>query len=212
MCANATVNPSATMFCTITAAAMPAARPTSLDPSSLTRGGIAAVMRCATAPRPLRGVPAVSSVPSSRRFIGRAEGHCTPEHHRYPHFSVQEHALAERLITYDTSNVEGIQSAAGFVKGWLESRDVDVTVGSHNGVPVIAATVGAAPGAGPTVIFHGHIDVVPGRPERRGRPAVRPRRLRHEGRTRGDDGRHARPRRADGGARALRVRVGRGVR
>jgi succinyl-diaminopimelate desuccinylase len=78
---------------------------------------------------------------------------------------VQEHALAERLITYDTSNLEGIQSAAGFVKGWLESRDVDVTVGSHNGVPVIAATVGAAPGAGPTVIFHGHIDVVPGRPE-----------------------------------------------
>jgi succinyl-diaminopimelate desuccinylase len=78
---------------------------------------------------------------------------------------VQEHALAERLITYDTSGVEGIQSAAGFVKGWLESRDVDVTVGSHNGVPVIAATVGAAPGAGPTVIFHGHIDVVPGRPE-----------------------------------------------
>ena len=78
---------------------------------------------------------------------------------------MQEHALAERLITYDTSNVEGIQSAAGFVKGWLESRDVDVTVGSHNGVPVIAATVGAAPGAGPTVIFHGHIDVVPGRPE-----------------------------------------------
>jgi succinyl-diaminopimelate desuccinylase len=97
--------------------------------------------------------------------VAGAEGHCTPEYPRYPHFSVQEHALAERLITYDTSNLEGIQSAAGFVKGWLESRDVDVTVGSHNGVPVIAATVGAAPGAGPTVIFHGHIDVVPGRPE-----------------------------------------------
>ena len=62
---------------------------------------------------------------------------------------VQEHALAERLITYDTSNLEGIQSAAGFIKGWLESRDVDVTVGSHNGRPVIAATVGAAAGAGP---------------------------------------------------------------
>jgi succinyl-diaminopimelate desuccinylase len=78
---------------------------------------------------------------------------------------VQEHALAERLITYDTSTLEGIQSAAGFVKGWLESRDVDVTVGSHNGRPVIAATVGAPAGAGPIVILHGHLDVVPGRPE-----------------------------------------------
>jgi succinyl-diaminopimelate desuccinylase len=78
---------------------------------------------------------------------------------------VQEHALAERLITYDTSTLEGIQSAAGFIKGWLESRDVDVKVGNHNGRPVIAATVGAAAGAGPTVILHGHADVVPGRPE-----------------------------------------------
>src|SRR4051794_1278480 len=79
---------------------------------------------------------------------------------------MQEHALAERLITYDTSNLEGIQSAAGFIKGWLESRDVDVTVGSHNGLPVIAATVGASSGeAAPTVVFHGHVDVVPAHPE-----------------------------------------------
>jgi succinyl-diaminopimelate desuccinylase len=79
---------------------------------------------------------------------------------------MQEHALAERLITYDTCTLEGIQSAAGFIKGWLDSRDVDVRVGSHNGLPVIAATVGASAGADvPTVIFHGHIDVVPGRPE-----------------------------------------------
>src|SRR4051812_41993755 len=79
--------------------------------------------------------------------------------------AMQEHALAERLITYDTCTLEGIQSAAGFIKGWLESRDVDVSVGSHNGLPVIAATVGASPGDVPTVIFHGHVDVVPGRPE-----------------------------------------------
>ena len=78
---------------------------------------------------------------------------------------MQEHALAERLITYDTSNLEGIQSAAGFVKGWLEARDVPVSVGSHNGLPVIAATVGAPAGAGPIVVLHGHVDVVPGRPE-----------------------------------------------
>jgi succinyl-diaminopimelate desuccinylase len=76
---------------------------------------------------------------------------------------VQERALCERLITYDTSTIEGIQTAAGFVKGWFEARDIDVKDGMHNGVPVLAATVGAADG--PTVIFHGHVDVVPGHVE-----------------------------------------------
>ena len=76
---------------------------------------------------------------------------------------VQERALCERLITYDTSTMEGIQTAAGFVKGWFEAREIDVKDGVHNGVPVLAATVGAH--EGPVVIFHGHVDVVPGRPE-----------------------------------------------
>jgi succinyl-diaminopimelate desuccinylase len=76
---------------------------------------------------------------------------------------VDERALCERLITYDTSSAEGIQSAAGFVKGWLEARDVDVRSGVHKGRPVLAATVGAADG--PTVVLHGHLDVVPGREE-----------------------------------------------
>jgi succinyl-diaminopimelate desuccinylase len=76
---------------------------------------------------------------------------------------VHERALCERLITYDTSTTEGINAAAGFVKGWLEAREIDVKDGIHNGVPVLAATVGAH--EGPTVIFHGHVDVVPGRPE-----------------------------------------------
>jgi succinyl-diaminopimelate desuccinylase len=76
---------------------------------------------------------------------------------------VHEQALAERLITYDTSTLDGVQAAAGFVKGWLEARDVEAKDGTHNGLPVIAATVGAA--SGPTVVFHGHLDVVPGRPE-----------------------------------------------
>jgi succinyl-diaminopimelate desuccinylase len=76
---------------------------------------------------------------------------------------VQERALCERLITYDTSTREGIQTAAGFVKGWFEAREIDVRDGVHNGVPVLAATVGAADG--PVVIFHGHVDVVPARPE-----------------------------------------------
>ena len=76
---------------------------------------------------------------------------------------MQECALAERLITYDTSTVDGIRAAAGFVKGWLESHEVDVKDGTVHDLPVLAATVGAA--EGPTVVFHGHIDVVPGRPE-----------------------------------------------
>jgi succinyl-diaminopimelate desuccinylase len=76
---------------------------------------------------------------------------------------MQERALCERLITYDTSTPEGIQTAAGFVKGWLEAREIEVKDGMHNGVPVLAATVG--PQDGPALIFHGHVDVVPGRPE-----------------------------------------------
>src|ERR671914_2578258 len=76
---------------------------------------------------------------------------------------MDERALAERLITYDTSTPEGMQSAAGFVKGWLEARDVEVTGTVFNGRPVLAATVG--PEGGPTVVLHAHLDVVPGRPE-----------------------------------------------
>src|SRR5258706_5608268 len=76
---------------------------------------------------------------------------------------MDERVLCERLITYDTSTPDGIKSAAGFVKGWLEARDVEVTSATHKGRPVLAATVGAA--AGPTVVLHGHLDVVPGRAE-----------------------------------------------
>jgi succinyl-diaminopimelate desuccinylase len=76
---------------------------------------------------------------------------------------MDERALAERLITYDTSTLDGMKSAAGFVKGWLEARDVEVAGSMHNGRPVLAATVG--PAEGPTIVLHGHLDVVPARPE-----------------------------------------------
>jgi len=79
---------------------------------------------------------------------------------------MDERALAERLITYDTSTLEGMQSAAGFVKGWLEARDVEVKGAMHNGRPVLAATIG--PPQAPTVVLHGHLDVVPARPEQFG--------------------------------------------
>jgi len=79
---------------------------------------------------------------------------------------MDERLLAERLITYDTSTLDGLRAAAGFVKGWLESRDVDVRDRDHEGLPVILADVGAPEASGgPTVVLHGHLDVVPGRPE-----------------------------------------------
>src|ERR671922_1035518 len=76
---------------------------------------------------------------------------------------MDERALTERLITYDTSTLEGMQAAAGFVKGWLEARDVDVEAMTNHDLPVLAATVG--PSDGPTIVLHGHLDVVPAHPE-----------------------------------------------
>src|SRR3954466_15294147 len=56
-----------------------------------------------------------------------------------------------------------MREAAGFIKGWLEARDVEAKDGAHNGLPVIAATVGAE--TGPPIVLHGPLDVAPGRPE-----------------------------------------------
>jgi succinyl-diaminopimelate desuccinylase len=80
---------------------------------------------------------------------------------------IDERVLAERLISYDTSRPEEIVAAAGFVKGWLESRDIEVVHHDHNGLPVLVAEVGPPAGGDPCpcVVFHGHLDVVPGRPE-----------------------------------------------
>jgi len=77
---------------------------------------------------------------------------------------MDERSLTERLITYDTSKLEGMQGAAAFVYGWLEARDIEVKGDRHNGLPVLAATVGGA-SKGPTVTLHGHLDVVPAHPE-----------------------------------------------
>ena len=78
---------------------------------------------------------------------------------------VDERILAERLISYDTSRAEELVAAAGFVKGWLESRDIEVLHHDHNGLPVLVAEVGPARKDLPCVVFHGHLDVVPGRQE-----------------------------------------------
>jgi succinyl-diaminopimelate desuccinylase len=79
-----------------------------------------------------------------------------------------ERLLAERLIAYETSRPDAIVAAAGFVKGWLESREITVTEIDHHGLPMLVAQVGASVGGdrgAPCVVFHGHLDVVPGRPE-----------------------------------------------
>jgi len=77
---------------------------------------------------------------------------------------IDELTLAERLISYNTSRPEEIVAAAGFVKGWLESRDIEVRHHDHNGLPVLVAEVGPSDES-PCVVFHGHLDVVPAEPE-----------------------------------------------
>jgi succinyl-diaminopimelate desuccinylase len=76
-----------------------------------------------------------------------------------------ELTLAERLIAYETCRPDVLVAAAGFVKGWLESRDIEVADHDHNGLPVLVAEVGARDPHAPCIVWHGHLDVVPGRPE-----------------------------------------------
>ena len=68
-------------------------------------------------------------------------------------------ALAQRLISFETSEPEGIGEAAGFVKGWLEARGIAAESDEVRGLPVLKAEVG--PEGAPTVVLHGHLDVVP---------------------------------------------------
>jgi succinyl-diaminopimelate desuccinylase len=74
---------------------------------------------------------------------------------------MDEQLLTEKLIGYDTSTVEGIKQCAGFVKGWLEAREIPTRQIDCRGLPVTLAEVGA-PEARTTLLLHGHIDVVPG--------------------------------------------------
>ena len=83
----------------------------------------------------------------------------------YSQRMVDERLLAERLIRYDTSRPDELRAAAGFVRGWLESRDIEVREHEARGLPVLVAEVGAVGGDAPCVVFHGHLDVVPGQPE-----------------------------------------------
>ena len=75
---------------------------------------------------------------------------------------VDEVGLAERLIAHDTSDPAGLAVAMDFVAGWLEGRGADLT---HHDLGDRDALIARA-GSGPVrIIFHGHIDVVPGHPQ-----------------------------------------------
>ncbi|HEX3240157.1 MAG TPA: M20/M25/M40 family metallo-hydrolase [Solirubrobacterales bacterium] len=69
-------------------------------------------------------------------------------------------ALAQRLISYETSEPEAISEAAGFVKGWLEARGIEARRDEVAGLPVLKAEVGPADAVA-TVVLEGHLDVVP---------------------------------------------------
>ena len=77
---------------------------------------------------------------------------------------MDEQLLTEKLIGYDTSTAEGIKQCAGFVKGWLDARNIDTRQIDCRDLPVTLAEVGPAD-AETTLLLHGHIDVVPGRAE-----------------------------------------------
>jgi succinyl-diaminopimelate desuccinylase len=72
---------------------------------------------------------------------------------------VDDLALAERLIGYDTSTEEGIRGAVGFLQGWLEGQAIGHRVADVNGRPAVVAAVGEGPR---TLILSSHVDVVPG--------------------------------------------------
>ena len=72
---------------------------------------------------------------------------------------MDELALAERLIAFDTASPEGVRRAAEFVGGWLESNDIEARQIEARGLPVTMAEVG--PSDAPTLVMHGHLDVVP---------------------------------------------------
>jgi succinyl-diaminopimelate desuccinylase len=72
---------------------------------------------------------------------------------------VDDLALAESLIGYDTSTEEGIRAAVGFLEGWLAGQEIGHRVVDVNGRPAIVAAVGEGPR---TLILSSHVDVVPG--------------------------------------------------
>ena len=55
---------------------------------------------------------------------------------------MEERQLAEKLIGYDTSNQDGVRLCAGFVKGWLEAREIPTSTLELRGLPILLAEGG----------------------------------------------------------------------
>ncbi len=77
---------------------------------------------------------------------------------------MDERLLTEKLIGYDTSKAEGVKLCAGFIKGWLDAREIATHQLGIRGLPVTVADIGPVD-APITLLLHGHIDVVPGHPD-----------------------------------------------
>lgn len=74
---------------------------------------------------------------------------------------MDERLLTEKLVGFDSSTAQGVKLCAGFVRGWLEARDVQVHERAVRELPVLVADAGPID-APLTVLLHGHMDVVPG--------------------------------------------------
>ncbi len=76
---------------------------------------------------------------------------------------MDERRLAEKLIAYESVNRDGIIACAEFVRAWLEAREIRIEQLELRGLPILIAEVG--PRRGPSLLLHGHLDVVPAHPE-----------------------------------------------
>ena len=74
---------------------------------------------------------------------------------------MDERLLTEKLVGFDSSTAQGVKLCAGFVRGWLEARDVQVHELAVRELPVLVADAGPVD-APLTLLLHGHLDVVPG--------------------------------------------------
>jgi succinyl-diaminopimelate desuccinylase len=73
---------------------------------------------------------------------------------------LDEVQLTERLIAFDTATPAGLGPALDFVEGWLEGCGARVERRVFGDRECVLARVGTG---AQRVIFHGHLDVVPGR-------------------------------------------------
>jgi succinyl-diaminopimelate desuccinylase len=75
--------------------------------------------------------------------------------------TIDEIALAERLIAFDTSRPEGIRDAVAFIGGWLEAHGIQHQEVELDGRPSLIATAGEGDR---TIVWSSHVDVVPADP------------------------------------------------